>query len=409
MIKSFKLKLWQKVFLGMLIGMVVGHFLGEDAIIFKPIGTIFINLLKMVVIPLIFFSILNGMATMHDMTTFARIGKRAVLMYSCTTVFAILIGIFFANIFQSGKGVNIPFEHSCNNPKTEAKSILDIIVEIVPSNPIKAMADSNTTQVVAFALFVGVALILIKDRGDNVRNFINSATALVFKMVELVIKLTPYGVFAIMSWVVGTYGFGMIGSLMKFVFSVLVAFGFQYMLFGIMILVFARINPMPFYKKMLNTQVLAFASSSSKATLSTAIETMRDKMGVSKQSASFILPLGAAMNMDGTAIYLGMAAVFFAQVIGIELTYENYLTLILTATIGSIGAAGFPGGGMIMLGTVLSSLGLPLELMSILLGIERILDMSRTVINITGDCTVTLIIDKMEKKLNQKKYYENIS
>jgi Na+/H+-dicarboxylate symporter len=276
-------------------------------------------------------------------------------------------------------------------------------MNIIPTNPIRAMASSNTLQVVVFAFFTGFALILIGEKGRNVKDFIISAAHLVFKMVELVIKLTPYGVFALMAWVVGEYGLGVIFVLGKFAAVVCGALSLQYMLFGVMLLIIG-LNPIPFYKKMTNIQALAFATASSKATISTAMLDLRTKMGVSKQSASFILPLGASMNMDATAIYLGICAVFFAQIIGVELTLSQYLIIIATSTIGSIGAAGFPGGGMIMMGMVLSSVGLPLEGMSLLVGIDRFLDMLRTAINITGDCTVTIMVDKMDKSLDEKIY-----
>lgn len=262
-------------------------------------------------------------------------------------------------------------------------------------------------QVVVFAFFTGFALILIGDKGRDVKNFVISASHLVFKMIELVIKLTPYGVFAIMSWVVGVYGLDVMFSLGKFVSVVTAALLVQYVLFGVMLIIFAGLNPLPFYRKMLNTQMLAFATVSSKATLATAIKEIRNKVGVSKQSASFLLPLGASINMDATAIYLGICSVFFAQVVGIDLSISQYLTIIITCTLGSIGAAGFPGGAMVMMGMVLSSVGLPLEGISIILGVDRFLEMLRTTVNITGDCMITVLIDKSEGSFNKEIYYSD--
>lgn len=398
----FKFKLWQKVIIGMILGILVGHYFGEDATVLKPIGTIFVNLIKMVVIPLIFFSILNGVASISDASTFGRIGLKALVAYTTTTVFAVIIGLTFATIFEPGAGINLPLEYKEVAQPTELGKIL---MEIIPTNPIHAMATGNTIQVVIFAFFTGFALILIGDKGQHVKDFIISATHLVFKMIELVIKLTPYGVFAIMAWVVGEYGVDLIVSLGRFVMVVLGALSVQYLLFGIMLLVFAKLNPLPFYKKMLDTQALALATVSSKATLPTAMRELRNKLGVSRQSSSFILPLGASMNMDGVAIYLGICAVFFAQILGIELTVTQYLIIIFTSTIGSIGAAGFPGGSMIMMGMVLSSVGLPLEGITLILGVDRLLEMFRTAINITGDCTVTVLVDSWENTLNRRVYY----
>ena len=396
------LKLWQKVIIGMVLGIILGNHIGEDASFLEPIGVVFINLIKMVVIPLIFFSVLNGVASINDASTFGRIGSKALITYLTTTIFAVCIGLTFANIFEPGLDVNIHLTQDA--PYDDSTEVSKLLLNIIPTNPIKAMTESNTIQVVFFAFFTGFALILIGDKGREVRDFVSSATQLVFKMIELVIKLTPYGVFAIMAWVVGKYGLDTIFSLLKFVVTVISALFVQYIFFGILILVFARLNPLPFYKKMLETQAIALATVSSKATLPTAMKELKNKAGVSKQSASFILPLGASMNMDGVAIYLGICAVFFAQIVGVELTFAQYLIIILTSTIGSIGAAGFPGGSMVMMGMVLTSVGLPIEGMTLILGVDRLLEMLRTVINITGDCAVTLIVDNWEGTLNKDIY-----
>jgi len=399
----FDLKLWQKVIIGMILGILVGHYFGTEATVLKPFGILFINMIKMVVIPLIFFSILNGVTSISDASTFGRIGLKAMLTYTFTTIFAVIIGLTFANIFKPGVGVNIELQPAAD-AGANIKTLGEILLDTIPTNPISAMASGHTLQVVVFAFFTGFALILIGDKGQQMKDFIVSATHLVFKMIELVIKLTPYGVFAIMAWVVGQYGLDVIFSLGSFVMVVIGALALQYALFGIMLLTFAGLNPFPFYKKMIETQALAFATVSSKATLPTAMRELRQKLGVSKQSSSFILPLGASMNMDGVAIYLGICSVFFAQIMGIELSITQYLTIILTSTIGSIGAAGFPGGSMVMMGMVLSSVGLPLEGITLILGVDRLLEMLRTVINITGDCAVTVIVDSWEKTLNRQVY-----
>lgn len=398
-----RLRLWHKVIIGMFLGILTGYFYGQEAVILKPVGTIFVNLLKMVVIPLIFFSILNGVSSISDASTFGRIGLKALIAYTMTTVFAVIIGLTFANVFEPGVGIVMPFEYTYEEVDSNGK-LGEILMNIIPTNPIAAMAEGNTIQVVMFAFFTGFALILIGDKGNDLKAVVVSSTHLVFKMIELVIKLSPYGVFAIMAWAVGEFGVDLILSLGKFVGVVMAALVVQYLLFGLMLLVFAKLNPLPFYRKMLDTQALALATVSSKATLPTAMSELRFKLGVSKQSASFILPLGASMNMDGVAIYLGICAVFFAQALGVELTYTQYLIIIFTSTIGSIGAAGFPGGSMVMMGVVLSSVGLPLEGMTLILGVDRILEMFRTVINITGDCTVTVIVDSWEKTLNRRVY-----
>lgn len=401
-----QMKLWKKVMIGMVLGIMFGYFFGEEAIVLKPIGQLFINALKMIVVPLVFFSILYGVTSISDASTFGRVGSKALITYTITTVFAVCIGLSFANYFEPGLGLNIDIEHSSN--ASNSKSLGEILMQIIPTNPVQAMAEGNTIQVVVFAFFTGFSLILIGDKGREAREVIVSITHVVFKMIELVIKLTPYGVFCIMAWVVGQFGFNVLISLSKFVMTVVLALGLQYVLFGFMLFFMARLNPFPFYRKMTDTQALAFATVSSKATLPTAMKELQLKLGVSKQSSTFILPLGASMNMDGVAIYLGICTVFFAQLFGIELTLSQYLVVILTSTIGSIGAAGFPGGSMVMMGMVLSSVGIPLEGISIILGVDRILEMLRTLINITGDCTVTVIVDAWEKHLNREVYYSKL-
>jgi Na+/H+-dicarboxylate symporter len=391
----------------MALGGAVGHILGPNAEPFKYLGNAFVNLIRMVVIPLIFFSILNGVTNLNDSATFNRIGSKALLYYTLTTIFAVMVGLTFAVVFEPGIGTNIKLESTVNY--STPNNLLDLLTGLIPTNPIKAMADGNTMQVVLFAFFTGFALINIGERGREVKNFVASSAQLVFKMIELVIKLTPYGVFAIMAWVIGTHGFSIFLSLAKFCAVTFGALFAQYLLFGLMIILFARLNPIPFYRKMVETQVLAIATVSSKATLSTADHALRTKLGVSKQSSSFILPLGAAMNMDGTAIYLGICSVFFAQLTGVTLSWEQYITIIITSTIGSIGAAGFPGGSIAMMGMVLSSVGLPLEGMTLIIGVDRFIDMMRTMINITGDCAVTLVVDKLEGSFNKNVYYAKIN
>ena len=407
MAKKFKLKLWQKIMIGMLLGILLGAInpsvLDHKIVdIVEPIGILFSNMLKMIVVPLIFCAILYGITSIDDAETFNRLGGKAVAIYSITTIFAVTIGIVFTLIFEPGIGVKITLH---NAPDLGVNtSLRDMLLNIIPSNPIKAMAETHTLQVVVFAFFLGVSIILAGEKSKDLKLVIVSTTQVMFKMVELVLKTAPYGVFAIMSGVISKYGIDVLASLMKFAMVVIAALALQYVVFGLMLFIFAKINPLPFYKKMLPVQALAFATSSSKATLPTAMQRLHRNIGVSKRSASFILPLGASMNMDATAIYLGATAVFFSQVMGISLTLHDYLIIVITSTIGSIGAAGFPGGSIVMMGIVLSSIGLPVEGISLIVGIDRILDMLRTMINITGDCTVTLIVDKMEGTFDEQVY-----
>ena len=400
-----KLNLWQKVLIGMLLGVICGHLFPQYFLLAKPIATIYMNLVKMIVIPTVFFAILYGMTNISDIHTLGRIGLKASVIYGIATVIAVTIGIIISWYFEPGTGVNLINNHSqdATNIITSKTTIEKIIVDMFPSNPIAAMASGNTLQVVVFAFILGLALLLVGEKGDDARKIIISITNVIFKMVELVIKITPYGVFAIMIWIVGEYGFTLVLGLGKLVSVIMAGFILQYLLFGLMLLM-AGLNPIQFYKKTFNVQSLAFATSSSKATIMTAISELQEKVGVSKRVAGFILPLGAAINMTGSAIYIAACALFFAQIAGIHLTYHQYVILIVTSTIGSIGAAGYPSGGVIMLTMVLASIGLPIDGIPFIMGIDRFLDMFRTVINVTGDCAVTVIVDKIDGTLDMKKY-----
>lgn len=406
------MKLWQQVLVGLLLGVLSGLFLGEKAIGLKIFGTIFISLVKMVIVPLIFFALLSGITSMQGHGNLTRVGLKGFASYLLTAVFAVIIGLVAGNIFEPGVGIDLhgmlasEGSHPAVAVANSAPSASDFLLGLIPTNPINAMASDHFLQIIVFSIFTGITINLVGKKADSLRDFITSASQVTFKMIEIIIKLAPLGVFGFIAWVVGTQGLDILKALAKLVVALLAACSVQYIIFGLLILIFARISPMPFYKKILFTQSIAFATSSSKATLSTAMTQLQDKMGVSKANSNFLMPLGVCINMDGTAIYLGICALFFSQAYGIDLTSENYLMLILTCTLGSMGAAGIPSGSIIFMGMVLSSVGLPIEGIGIILGVDRILDMVRTTINITGDSAITLIVDKSEGALNEKTYYD---
>jgi Na+/H+-dicarboxylate symporter len=415
--------LWFRVLLGLLLGIAFGmamgkvsanSFFGADGKTIlteyvKPVGTVFINMIKMVVVPLIFFSLINGITSMTNAESFKRVGLKSVSAFLVTGAFAVCIGLAFGTFFEPGKDVNLnSLETHVASAKSSAPpaktSLIQIFVDIVPTNIFKAMADDNILQVVVFAIFTAVILNKLGHKVQNLTDLCKSAALVVFKMIETVIQFSPYGVFALTSWVVGTQGVEILLALLKLVGTVLGALFTQYLLFGVMIILIARMSPFPFYRKMAEPQLLAFSTSSSKATLSTAMRVVNERIGVSQSSTSFVLPLGASINMDGTAIYLGITALFFSQSYNIPLDFHHYLILVLTATLGSIGAAGIPGGSLIMMGMVFTSVGLPLEGIAIIAGVDRILDMVRTTVNITGDSLITMLVDKSEGTMDMDTY-----
>lgn len=414
------MKLWQKVIIGMLLGMGVGYAFNANGPLsingvaelkayVLPWGTTFVDLIKMVVVPLIFFSLVTGITSMGDSEAFKRIGLKAVFTFLATAAFAVVIGLVFGEVFQPGKGVNLTellkgTDAAALAPPVEF-TLAKILSDIIPSNVIKAMSSNeHILQVVVFAFFTAFTINSLGEKAKLIRDFCHAAAQVIFKMIDSIMKLSPYGVFAIIAPLVASQGLGIIKDLAVLIVCVISALFVQYLLFGLLIMVFGRMSPMPFYKKILEAQSLAFSTSSSKATLSTAMKVANERLGVSKNSTSFVLPLGASINMDGTAIYLGICSLFFAQAYGIQLDFHQYMLLIFTATVGSIGAAGIPGGSIMMMSMVFSSVGIPLAGVAVILGIDRILDMFRTTVNITGDTVITMLIDKSEGTFNEAMY-----
>ena len=399
------MKLWQKVTLGLVAGIFFGIYAPlEYAKAVKPMGDIFLSLIKMVIMPLIFFSLISGMTNISDPDALGRIGMKATIAFLSTTVFAVLFGIGVALILEPGVGTIIELGDVASIAKPTEFDAMTFFVNIIPTNPIEAFAKGEVLQVVFFALFLGVTINKMGPNTQELRAVIHSSARLFIKMISYVIELAPYAAFALIAWVVSTQGVAVLFSLSKLVFAVVIAMVLQYLIFGLMIMVFCRMSPMPFYRKSWEYQVIALSSASSKATLPTTMEVCNQRLGVSESSTAFLLPLGAALNMNGFAINLSLTTIFFAQMLGVPLEFHDYLIIVLTSTLGSIGGAGIPGASLIMLPMVLASVNLPIEGVAILAGIDRVLDMLRTAINITGDATITLIVDNSEGTLDREKY-----
>ena len=399
------MKLWKKVTLGLILGIIFGIFLPEYVQYIKPVGDIFLRMIKMVIAPLIFFSLVAGITSISDPASLGRIGIKAVMAFLGTTFFAVVFGIIVALVLKPGFGTHIDFglPHSVVQ-QSKGFNMLDFVVGIVPNNIVGAFYNSDVLQIVFFAIFSGYIINKMGPSGEVIKDMFHSLSKMILKMISMIIQLSPYGAFALTAWVVGTQGFDVMISLSKLVAAVVIAMIFQYCIFGVLIRLFCRISPIPFYKKSIEYQILAFSTSSSKATLGTTMQVCRERLGISESSTSFILPLGASINMDGFAINLSLTTIFFAQILGVHLGLQDYLVIIMTSTLGSIGGAGIPGASLIMLPMVLSSINLPIEGVAIIAGIDRLLDMLRTTINITGDATITLIIDSSEGTLDREKY-----
>ncbi len=392
-----------------------------------PVGKIFVNLLKLIAIPLILASLIKGVSDLKDIAKFKTIGLRTIILYITTTLFAISIGLLSVNVLQPGKGISVEtvqkleqtyagnekIEKKINVAKEQkSKPILQFLVDMVPDNIFKAMSNNgNMLQVIFFAIFLGITLILIPEhKAAPLKDLFDSLNAAILKMVDLIMLTAPYAVFALIANViVGTAGdWELLGSLIKYGITVIIGLLIMLLVYMMMVKVFTGKNPFWFIKQLAPAQLLAFSSSSSAATLPVTMERVEEHIGVDQEVSSFVLPVGATVNMDGTSLYQAVAAVFILQVLWPEgLSFSNQLTIILTALLASIGAAAVPGAGMIMLVIVLESLGFPAEklpvALALIFAIDRPLDMMRTVINITGDATVSTIVAKSVGKLHSPK------
>jgi Na+/H+-dicarboxylate symporter len=399
----FNLPLWQKIVIGMILGITVGIIFGEDAVILKPIGSLFVNTIKMLIVPLVFCSIIVGITSMQDTSKMGRIGFKAVIFYLLSTAVAISIGLALGNILQPGAGLDLVAQQAETAKATP--SLTDTLVALVPTNPIGALAQGHILQIIVFAVALGVSLTLIGEKGKPAVAVFESLAEAMYKLTDLVMKLAPYGVFALMAWVAGKYGLTLLLPLMKVIGAVYLGSILHVLgVYSALILFIAKLSPVRYFRGIVDAQVVAFTTTSSAGTLPISMKCARENLGVSKGVSSFVLPLGTTINMDGTALYQGVTTLFVAQAFGIDLGMPEYITIILTATLASIGTAGVPGAGLIMLTLVLTTVGLPVEGVALIAGIDRILDMARTTVNISGDIAASVIIAKSEKELDTTIY-----
>ena len=401
-----KMSLAMQIFIALVLAIAAGLLLQKHAqfaeTYIKPFGTIFLNLLKFIVVPILLFSIMCGIISMRDIKKVGAIGLKTVVYYMCTTAFAITIGLIGGNLFK--KMFPVIATTDLSYQVGEKTSLMDTIVNIFPSNFISPMAEANMLQVIVMALLIGFAIILVgEEKNTRIITACNDLNDVFMKCMEMILKLSPIGVFCLLCPVVAANGATIIGSLAM----VLLAAYVCYIVHAVVVYSFAvktigGISPLTFFKEMLPAIMFAFSSASSVGTLPINME-CTEKLGTSREIASFILPLGATINMDGTAIYQGVCAIFIASCYGIHLTLPQMLTIIFTATLASIGTAGVPGAGMVMLAMVLTSVGLPVDGIALVAGVDRIFDMGRTTVNITGDASCCVIVSNLEKKREARK------
>lgn len=394
--------LWQKILAGLVLGLIVGLVFGPAAGKLKPIGTAFIAGIKMLIVPLVFVSLVSGVTSMRDPAKMGRVGIKTIALYLLTTAVAITIGLGLGTVLQPGAGVGMEAAKAVA-PKA-APSLVDTLVALIPTNPIEAMSSGNVLQVIVFAILLGLAINMSGAAGEKVRDGFDALAAVIYKLTAIVIWFAPFGVFALMAWTAGTYGLDLLLPLGMVIVAVYLGCVIHaFVVYGGAIWAMG-LNPLLFFKGIAEAAAVAFTTTSSSGTLPVTMTCVRKNLGVSQGVSGFVLPLGATVNMDGTALYQGVCALFVAQVFGVTLSGGDYLMIILTATLASIGTAGVPGAGLIMLSLVLSTVGLPLEGVAIIAGIDRVLDMARTSLNVVGDAMVATLVAKSEGELDTRIY-----
>ncbi len=406
------MSLTNKIFIALIVGFFLGSLINFFSISFASyliniadvLGKIFISGLKMLIVPVVFFSIVSGVSNLGNISSLGRIGGKSLLLYLFSTCIAVSFALFFANIINPG--MNSEFNLDSSYEVKPPPSLGNVLINIVPSNPIEALSKGNMLQIIFFAIILGVTITKFKDKNSiKVQEIFRLFNDLFLKMIDIIMFFAPYGVFFLILKTFMSQGFNAIIELGSYFITVLLVLILHFFLtYGSLILIFTKINLVKFYKKMRNAILFAFSTSSSAATIPITLKTVEENLGVEKSVASFSVPLGATINMDGTAIMQGVATVFIANAYGIDLNFADYLSVILVATLASVGTAGVPGVGLIMLAMVLNQVGLPTEGIALIIGIDRLLDMTRTAVNVTGDAAISCVVASTEKKIKPEIY-----
>ena len=417
-----KLALHWKIMIGMLLGVLFGlalSFIDGGALFIshyiKPFGTIFINLLKLIAIPLILASLIKGVSDLQDISKLSQMGGRTILTYLCTTLIAVVIGLILVNTIQPGKTISVETRQELVEAyasdadqkreaaaKQKAAGPLQALVDVVPSNIFAAATSNrNMLQIIFFALFFGIGMILLpQEQSKPVKDFFDSFNAIILKLIDLIMLAAPYGVFALLAaLVVEAPSLELFQALALYAVTLLLGLALMIFVYAIIVKVFTKKSPSFFFSGIAPAQLLAFSTSSSAATLPVTMDCVEEKLGVDKEVASFVLPIGATINMDGTSVYQGVAAVFIAQAFGLDLSLSAQLGIIFTATLASIGTAAVPSAGIVMLVIVLAQAGIPEAGLALIFAIDRPLDMCRTIVNVTGDAAVSMLVGKSIGKL----------
>ncbi|WP_373893452.1 dicarboxylate/amino acid:cation symporter [Virgibacillus natechei] len=389
--------IWQ-IIGAFILAIIVGLIFGERAGYVQPLGDLFLRLIQFIIMPLILSTIIVGITSAGDIKKLSRLGGKTISYYLVTSFIAISIGLAAGFIFQPGTGVDVTMKEEAA-AANETEGVVQTLLNIIPTNPIEALATGNVLQIIFFAIFLGIGITLVGEKAAPVQRFFDGLAEVMYKITGLIMVLVPIGIFGLLAPIVGEYGLSVLLPLIKVILAVLVACIIHAaIVYSSAVKTFGKMSPLTFFKGIFPAAVVAFSTSSSSGTLPVTMKNTQESLGVSKESSSFILPLGATINMDGTAIYLGVAVLFIAQYFNAELSLAQILTVALLATLASIGTAGVPGAGLIMLTMVLGAVNLPLEGIALIAGVDRILDMMRTSVNIMGDASASIVVDASERK-----------
>jgi Na+/H+-dicarboxylate symporter len=401
--KRFRLQMWHQILIAMLLGLVVGHFFGEPAKMLQPLGDVFMSLIRMCVVPVVFVSVVCGITSLTDLAAMRRIAWKSIAIYMVSMAVMAVLAMGAASFFNVGVGFGLTASAG-EAAAVASTSIKDALLSAIPANPFKSFADGALLPTIVFAVLFGLAINLTGAKAAPVRHFFESMSAVVFKLIGMVLKFAPIGVFGLMAYVTADHGFsvlGHLGALVAVAYVVMVFF--MLVLCALMLMVF-RLNPLPFLRKMIPVQLFAYSSASSAATLPLNLENTQQRLGVDPRVASFVLPLGSTINMSGLAVYLGTVAIFASNAYGIELSLMQMVMVVVTTTLASIGAAGVPGAALVVMSLVLASAGLPLEVIAVIAAVDRLLDMGCTSANVTGDTVTAVMVAKSEGVLDEACY-----
>ncbi|MCT4777234.1 MULTISPECIES: dicarboxylate/amino acid:cation symporter [Exiguobacterium] len=400
----------KKIMIGLLLGVAVGLGLAAlpgniydvtNTYLLSPVGTVFLNLIKMLVVPIVFFSIILGVMGLGDPKELGRVGTKSLLFFLTTTAIAIVLALGVAQIIKPGDRGDFPttgLEFDASGSE-ESSNIVQTFVNMIPTNPVQALAEGNMLQIIVFAALIGFAMIALGEKARTWRRFVKQGDRIMMYLIHLVMKLAPYGAFALIASAIGGIGLDAVYAMGWYMFAVvLTLFLHSVVVYGGAVALIGKMNPIFFFKNFYEAMTFAFSTSSSNATLPVSMEVAQTKLGVPRSISSFVQPLGATVNMDGTAIMQGVATIFIAQVFNADLTITELATVVITAVLASIGTAGVPGVGLVMLALVLQSVNLPVEGIALIIGVDRVLDMLRTSVNITGDAACAVVVSKLEEK-----------